>query len=90
VQIKKGAEKTTESQIGIDVPVTAALTLSVGYAVSEDNAAIADGADRSGFGVAAGYKIGESTTVYGGARQAKEKVGSVKDSLIAVGINHAF
>ena len=87
--IKEGTNETTESQIGVDVPVTSALTLSVGYAMSEDNAA-KGGKERSGFGVAAGYKIGESTTVYGGARQAKEKVGSVKDSLIAVGINHAF
>jgi hypothetical protein len=87
--IKEGAEKTTESQIGLDVPVTSALTLSAGYAMSKDNTA-KGGVKRAGFGVAAGYKIGESTTVYGGARQAKEKDGSVKDSLFAVGINHAF
>jgi predicted porin len=89
-EYKEGDAKSTDVQVGFDVPVTAALTLSAGYAQSKDNSASTDADKRSGFGVAAGYKLGDSTTVYGGARQAKAKESGDKDNVFAVGINHAF
>jgi predicted porin len=86
--------KTTDIQVGFDLPVTADLTLSAGYAQSKDK----DGDKRTGFGLAAGYSLGDSTTVYGGYRQAKAKDEALltadsdqaKDNVFAIGIKHAF
>lgn len=91
-QFKAGADKTTEYQIGADVPLSPALTLSVGYASSDDNAAAGD-AERTGYGIAAAYSLSKRTTVYGGYRSNKTEVGSTKvdeGSVLAVGINHKF
>ena len=43
-----------------------------------------------GFGIAAGYSLADSTTLYGGLRQAQLKDSSAKDNVVAVGIKHAF
>lgn len=88
-QFKQGANKSTDLQLGVDVPLGDKLTVSAGFASSEDNLAAGD-AQRSGFGVAAGYQLAETTTVYGGLRQAKVKSSEEKDSVIAVGIKHTF
>jgi predicted porin len=86
---KEGAKQSQDVQYGIDVPLTPALTVSVGYARSDDNSANTN-EERTGFGLAAAYDVHASTTVYGGVRQAKAKHGQAKDSLMAVGIKHAF
>jgi predicted porin len=88
-QLKAGAKQSKDVQFGVDVPLTPALTVSAGYAKSDDNVA-AGNAERTGFGLAAAYSMHASTTVYGGVRQAKVKPGQAKDSLVAVGIKHAF
>jgi predicted porin len=88
-QVKAGAGKSIDVQFGVDVPVSKALTLSAGYAVSEDNAAAGDGM-RSGFGIAAGYSLADTTTLYGGYRQAETKDCKIEDNVFAVGIKHAF
>jgi len=82
----EGLKRTNSYQIGADVPLGGALTLSVGYASSKnENTGFRD----SGFGVAAGYSLSKRTTVYGGFRAASIDSGEDKD-LIAVGINHKF
>jgi predicted porin len=83
--------KTTEWQIGADVPVTSALTLSGGYAHSKDNDSIHT--KRSGLGLAASYSLSKRTSVYGGVQAAKTKNdtgASLKSDLYAVGVRHAF
>ncbi len=91
-QTKIAAEKSTDYQFGVDVPLSSALTLSAGYARSKDNAAAGD-AKRTGYGVAVGYSLSKRTTTYAGFRTSNEKVGGVKtdeDRLIAVGLRHTF
>jgi predicted porin len=88
-QAKAGALKATDYQIGVDVPLSSAMTLSAGYAQSKDNAAAGD-EKRTGFGVAVGYSLSKRTTTYAGYRQAKVKNSSEKDSVIAAGIRHTF
>lgn len=83
--------KTTEWQLGADVPVTSALTLSGGYARSKDNDSI--NTKRSGLGLAASYSLSKRTSVYGGVQAAKTKDDTgvnLKSDLYAVGIRHAF
>jgi predicted porin len=83
--------KTTDWQIGADVPVTSALTLSGGYAHSKDNDSI--NTKRTGLGLAASYSLSKRTSVYGGVQAAKtEKNGAadLKSNLYAVGVRHAF
>jgi len=87
---KTGAAKKTAYQIGADVPLSSALTLSVGYAQSNVKS---DSEKVKGYSVAMGYSLSKRTTVYGGLRSATQKTAGVKDhkeSLYAVGINHAF
>jgi len=92
-QAKFGAEKTTEYQIGADVPLSPALTLSVGYASSDDNAAAGD-EERTGYGIAAAYSLSKRTTAYAGFRSNKtETAGGTKvdeGRVIAAGIRHTF
>lgn len=92
-QAKEGADKATDIQIGADVPLSSALTLSAGYAQSKDDGA----GKRTGFGVAASYSLSKRTSVYAGARSSKAKDGSTlldgvsdKASVYAVGLKHTF
>lgn len=94
-QEKIGDAKATDYQIGVDVPLSPAMTLSAGYAYSEDNAArSATENERTGYSIAVGYSLSKRTTVYGGFRSSKEETaaGNKVDegSLIAVGIRHTF
>jgi predicted porin len=88
--------KTNEWQIGVDVPLSAALTLSGGYASSTDNASVtpANGeAKRTGFGLAAVYGLSKRTTLYGGLKSVKIDNGTATDTdvkVYAMGIKHAF
>lgn len=78
--------RTNSYQIGADVPLTSALTLSVGYANSKVKGAETD----SAFGVAAAYGLSKRTTVYAGFRAEKRKSAVADADLIAVGVNHSF
>lgn len=75
--------KVNSYQLGADIPVSAALTLSVGYASSKPTG----GKSATGFGVAGAYALSKRTTVYGGVRQTNSVAGS---DLWAVGVNHKF
>jgi predicted porin len=84
----------TDWQLGVDFPMSAALTLSANVARSSDNAAAGDN-DRDGFGVGASYTLSKRTFLYGGYRYAKEDfkapaAADTKTSLFAVGMQHRF
>lgn len=85
----------TEWQLGVDYPVSAALTLSANIARSTDNATAGDNV-RDGFGIGASYTLSKRTFVYGGYRSAKEDFKDAgvtpdsKKSVFAVGLQHRF
>ncbi|MBB1075906.1 porin [Rhodoferax sp. 4810] len=84
--------KTTEWAIGADIPLSAALTLGVGYAKSDDNAAGGD-QERDGYGLALAYSLSKRTTLYGGLKMMTydNKVTADTDvTAYAVGVKHTF
>lgn len=80
--------KVNSYQLGADIPMGSALTLSVGYAASKPNG----GQTNSGFGVAAAYSLSKRTTVYAGVRAESVKAsnGRADGDIYAVGVNHKF
>lgn len=83
------AAKTDEWQIGADVPLSSNLTISGGYASSEDDG----GEERTGYGIAAIYSLSKRTDLYAGFRQSKAELGGAKvdeSRLMAVGVRHSF
>ena len=91
-KVATGANSTSEWELGADVPVSAALTLSGGFARSSDNAAKGD-ATRKGYGFAAAYSLSKRTTAYAGFQSATTSAPAVADSTTrttAVGIKHTF
>ncbi|MCF8160103.1 MAG: porin [Polaromonas sp.] len=82
----------SEYTIGADYSVSSAMTVSAGYAHSDDNAKAGD-ATRSGFAVGAKYTLSKRTFVYGGYNTATTEMAATPDaktSMFAVGINHNF
>lgn len=83
-------DKTTEWQIGADVPVSSALTLSAGYARSKDDFATGS-AKRTGVGLVALYSLSKRTALYGGVHASKtSNVPLSKVNIYAVGVRHTF
>ncbi len=86
-QTKLDTQDVKDYQIGVDVPLSSALTLSAGYAHSKRNAAAQGGIvatnaavagsgvylgeENDGYGIAVGYSLSKRTTVYGGFTTAK-------------------
>jgi predicted porin len=86
-------DKSKEYQLGVDVPVGPALTLSGGVARSKITLAGAGGEVKAtGFGVAAKYDLSKRTFVYTGLQLSKNKLASteVKTDTYAVGVQHKF
>ncbi len=87
------ADKTTEYQIGLDFPVSTALTLSGGYARSKSKlpAGAAD-LKRTGYGFAALYALSKRSNLYAGLQTAKETGAPTerKTTTYGVGIRHTF
>lgn len=87
-------EKTNEYQIGVDVPLGGALTLSGGYATSKTKLAGVTDSKRSGYGIALAYGLSKRTTVYTGVHSSSEKDGAGtktdKNTVYAVGLKHTF
>jgi len=75
--------KTNSYQLGADIPVTGALTVSVGFASSKVSGT---STTSRAFGVAGAYALSKRTTAYAGIRAANQ---TGKD-LWAVGVNHKF
>ena len=91
VSAPAGAE-TTEWELGADVPVSAALSLSGGFARSSDNVA-AGNKTRNGYGFAAAYGLSKRTTLYGGFQSATTSTPGVADTtarVVAAGVKHTF
>ncbi|MDD2918925.1 porin [Rhodoferax sp.] len=83
---------TSEYQLGVDVPVGPALTVSASYAKSDDNAAAGD-QSRKGYGIAAAYTLSKRTFLYTGYTNNKFSQVSASDdtvSAFAVGVQHKF
>lgn len=84
--------ETTEWAIGVDVPLSAALTLAVGYATSEDKDALDQ--ERDGYGLALAYSLSKRTTVYGGVKKMTyDNAGAAADTDVtayAIGVKHTF
>jgi predicted porin len=83
---------TTDYQIGVDYPVSAALTVSGSYAKSINNVTAGDQSSK-GYGVAANYVLSKRTSVYGGYNTNNTTQAGASDSklsILAVGIRHAF
>jgi predicted porin len=86
-------DKSKEYQLGVDVPVGPALTLSGGVARSKITLAAAGGEVKAtGFGLAAKYDVSKRTFLYTGLQLSKNKLGSseVKTDTYAVGVQHKF
>ncbi|MFZ3141111.1 porin [Polaromonas sp.] len=86
--------KVDEYEIGVDFPVSSALTLSGGYAHSKTTE-VAGSSDtkRDGYSLAASYALSKRTYLYGGVQASKQKqdnMPDVKGDLYAVGIHHVF
>ncbi len=89
-----GTGKANEFQLGVDVPVSERVTVSAGFASSKTKTpAGAVARDADGYGLAASYTLSARTVVYGGYQRSDVKAPgatTVKDHLVAVGINHSF
>lgn len=86
------AAKTHEYSLGVDVPMSDALTLSAGYGYSKDNAALGS-EKRTGFTVGALYMLSKRTDMYVGVTDWDGKTGGVKTSgntRYGVGMRHSF
>ena len=92
-QVETGNLKSRDYQLGVDVPLSSALTLSGSFAQTRDNAALGDG-KRNGYGIAAKYSLSKRTFTYAGITNVDSKNGAGtkigKDSLYAVGPQHSF
>ena len=85
-----GTPKTNDFSIGADFPLSSALTLSGGYAMSKDKGA----GERDGFSLSALYAVSKRTALYGGVMTAQEKNSAGtkidEDRVFAVGVRHSF
>jgi len=96
-RVKEGDFKTTEYEIGADVPLTPALTLSGGYARTKVTIPGADGTLKS-FGAAVAYSLSKRTTAYAGFNRTTGAVGideldfdaDGKATIYAIGVKHTF
>lgn len=90
-KVAPGSVETTEWELGADVPVSAALTLSGGVARSTDNVAAGD-ATRTGYGLAAAYSLSKRTTLYTGFNSHTTTQAGVDTDArtFAAGVKHTF
>lgn len=90
-----------EYQIGVDFPVSSALTLSASYAAASDNqtqsrvaSSLATGeVDRKGFGVGAKYDLSKRTFLYGGITKFEQTNAGTNNSdttVYGLGVQHNF
>lgn len=84
--------KAKDWQLGVDVPVGPALTLSASYAQSDENARAGDTTGK-GWGFAGAYSLSKRTYLYGGFTSNKYTTPRQADSkleIFALGVNHKF
>lgn len=83
----------TDYQLGVDFPVSSALTLSASYAKSDDSKSVGFEQSRKGYGIAAAYTLSKRTFLYGGYNSNKATnpgAGDDKLDILAVGVQHKF
>ena len=95
-----GVPKTNEYQIGVDFPVSSALTLSAGYATSKSTGlkALTPGGSTetkgNGLGLGALYTLSKRTNLYAGLNNTKitgqNAAGNDKINVYALGVRHTF
>ncbi len=86
------AGKTNEYSLGLDVPVSGALTVSAGLGYSKDSAA-AGGTKRKGFTVGAMYALSKRTEMYAGLTDWDGKTAGAKtagNTKYGLGVRHSF
>ena len=85
-------DKSKEYQLGVDVPLGAALTLSGGVARAKITLAGGGEVKSTGFGLAAKYDVSKRTFLYTGLQLAKSEIGTSerKTDTYAVGVQHRF
>ena len=91
--VKDGGDKANEYQIGVDVPLGNALTLSTGVARSKIKLAGGGEVKSTGFGLAAKYAVSKRTFLYTGLQLAKNEINAgneTKTDTFAVGVQHKF
>jgi predicted porin len=82
----------TDYQLGVDYPVSAAVTVSASYAKSTDSN-VGFEQSRKGYGIAATYTLSKRTFLYGGYESdtaTNNAAADSKHSLFAVGVQHRF
>ena len=84
-------DKSNEYQIGVDVPVATALTLSGGVSRSKTTSTAGD-VKSTGFGLAAKYDLSKRTFLYTGLQLSKNEsnLSEAKTDTFAVGVQHKF
>jgi len=86
--------KTSEYEIGVNVPLAANLALSGGYAQSKLKVGGATQVKASSVGLAVAYSLSKRTTAYAGLNNTDFKDGAgekfAKSSIYAVGLKHTF
>lgn len=85
------ATKTNDYQVGVDVPLSSALTLSTGFASSSDKDG--SGTKRNGIAVGATYALSKRTLAYAVLNSSKREVSGAttdKFSFIGAGLQHKF
>lgn len=89
----KGDEATNQWTLGVDVPVSTALTLSAGYSKSTDNTA-AGNDTRKGYAIGAAYTLSKRTFVYAAYNNHKTTDGTTSvdttTKITAIGVQHNF
>jgi predicted porin len=86
-------DKSKEYQLGVDVPLGAALTLSGGVSRAKIRLAAGGGEIKgTGFGLAAKYDLSKRTFLYTGLQLTKNKLADseIKTDIYAVGVQHKF
>ena len=92
VKMPAAGAKTSEFSLGVDVPVSSALTVSAGLGYSKDSAA-AGGTKRRGFALGAMYALSKRTDFYAGLTDWDGKAAGVKvsgNTRYGVGMRHSF
>lgn len=86
VEYPVGAD-VKEWELGVDVPLSANLTLSGGVAMSKPDG----GAKSTGYAIAAAYSLSKRTTLYTGFHSSSTEDTDTNDNRIfAVGVKHTF
>ncbi len=90
-----GTDKSREFQLGVDVPLGSALTLSGGVARSKTTLLLGAGESKgTAVGIAAKYDLSKRTFLYTGLQLSKNELannaGETKTDVFAVGVQHKF